>query len=33
MICQDLLSRKLKTSKGDFDSRIDLKVTADEIPF
>jgi nucleoside 2-deoxyribosyltransferase len=24
---------KVKTSKGDFDSKIDLKVTADEIPF
>jgi nucleoside 2-deoxyribosyltransferase len=24
---------KVKTSKGDFDSRIDLKVTADELPF
>jgi hypothetical protein len=24
---------KVRTSKGDFDSRIDLKVTADYIPF
>lgn len=24
---------KVKTSKGDFNSKIDLKVTADECPF